>query len=71
MDTTRSYARESSHSAGVRRECKICWQVYDPAQGDPQVWQIPPGTAFADLPAHWTCPNCSATKDQFLMVCDD
>ena len=71
MDTTRPYARESSHSAGVRRECKICWQVYDPAQGDPQVWQIPPGTAFADLPAHWTCPNCSATKDQFLMVCDD
>ena len=30
-----------------------------PGVGD-EVWQIPPGTPFADLPAHWTCPNCSA-----------
>ena len=71
MATTAPNALEASPSAGVRRECKICWQVYDPAHGDPQVWQIPPGTAFADLPAHWTCPNCSATKDQFLVVDDD
>ena len=56
---------------GARLECKICWQVYDPAEGDPLVWQIPPGTPFADLPAHWTCPNCSATKDQFLALPDD
>ena len=34
----------------ARLECKICWWVYDPAEGD-AVWQIPPGTAFADLPA--------------------
>jgi rubredoxin len=56
---------------GTRFECKICWLVYDPAEGDPAVWQIPPGTPFADLPAHWTCPNCSATKDQFLVLSDD
>ena len=58
-------------AARARRECKICWQVYDPAEGDPLVWQIPPGTPFADLPAHWTCPNCSATKDQFLVLPDE
>ncbi|MEI2624691.1 MAG: rubredoxin [Giesbergeria sp.] len=29
--------------ADARLECKICWWVYDPAEGDP-VWQIPPGT---------------------------
>lgn len=57
-------------AADTRLECKICWQVYDPAEGDPVVWQIPPGTAFADLPAHWTCPNCAATKDQFLVLTD-
>lgn len=57
--------------AGTRFECKICWQVYDPMVGDPHVWQIAPGTPFADLPAHWTCPNCSATKDQFLVLHDD
>ena len=54
----------------ARRECKICWQVYDPALGDPLVWQIPPGTPFADLPPHWTCPNCAATQDQFLLLDD-
>ena len=29
----------------TRLECKVCWYVYDPAQGDP-VWQIPVGTPF-------------------------
>jgi rubredoxin len=53
-----------------RRECRICWYVYDPAAGD-AVWQVAPGTPFAALPPHWTCPNCSATLDQFLVLDDD
>jgi rubredoxin len=53
----------------TRLECKICWTVYDPALGD-ELWQIPPGTPFADLPAHWTCPNCSAEKTNFLVLDD-
>jgi rubredoxin len=48
----------------------VCWHVYDPSEGDP-VWQIPPGTPFAQLPDHWTCPNCSTTKDGFLVMSDD
>lgn len=55
---------------GSRLECKICWWVYDPAQGDPQ-WQIPPGTPFADLPAHWRCPECDGDPEQFLLLTDD
>ncbi len=51
----------------TRLECKICWWVYDPALGDPQ-WQIAPGTPFADLPAHWRCPNCDCDAEQFLIV---
>jgi len=51
-------------------ECKICWRVYEPAEGDAH-WQIPQGTPFAELPSHWTCPACSATKDQFLVLRDD
>ena len=47
---------------GTRLECKICWYVYDPAQGDP-VWQVPPGTPFTELPPHWTCPNCAAAAE--------
>ena len=56
-------------AAAVRLECKICWWVYDPAQGDP-VWQIEPGTPFVSLPAHWRCPTCDGEADQF-MVLDD
>jgi rubredoxin len=51
----------------TRLECKVCWYVYDPAAGDP-VWQIPPGTPFADLPPHWSCPNCSTEKTQFIVL---
>jgi len=54
----------------TRLECKICWHVYDPAAGD-EVWHIPPGTSFYELPSHWTCPNCSAAKEQFMVVSND
>jgi rubredoxin len=54
----------------TRLECRICWAIYDPAQGD-AVWQVPAGTPFDRLPEHWTCPNCSASKDGFLVLGDD
>ncbi|MCB1335301.1 MAG: [NiFe]-hydrogenase assembly chaperone HybE [Roseivivax sp.] len=47
-------------------ECKICWTPYDPAEGD-DTRQIEAGTPFVDLPADWSCPNCSAPKEQFLV----
>jgi rubredoxin len=61
-------ARDVPH--GARLECRICWHVYDPAEGDP-VWQVPPGTPFAAQPAHWTCPTCAANKDGFLVIDDE
>lgn len=54
---------------GARRECGVCWTVYDPAAGDP-VWQVPAGTAFEDLPPHWSCPNCAAEQSKFLVLDD-
>jgi rubredoxin len=51
----------------ARLECKICWWVYDPAQGDP-VWQIAPGTPFGNLPAHWRCPECDGDAEQFMVL---
>jgi rubredoxin len=56
-------------TAATRFECRICWYVYDPARGD-AVWQVAPGTPFAALPPHWSCPNCAATQDQFLVLDD-
>jgi len=54
----------------TRFECKVCWHVYDPALGDAE-WQVPAGTAFSDLPAHWTCPVCSTPRDGFLVLRDE
>lgn len=53
----------------ARYECGVCWTVYDPIFGDP-VWQVPAGTAFSALPAHWTCPNCAAERSKFLELAD-
>ena len=51
----------------TRLECKVCWYVYDPALGD-TVGQVAPGTPFGKLPAHWTCPNCDGSRDQFIVA---
>lgn len=52
-----------------RYECKVCWYCYEPEQGD-DVAQIPAGTAFADLPQDWCCPECEAHKSTFLKMAD-
>lgn len=44
--------------------CTVCGYEYNPEEGDPDN-DIPPGTAFADLPETWVCPTCSASKDEF------
>ncbi len=44
--------------------CDACGWIYDPAKGDPTA-AIAPGTAFADLPDDWVCPECGAGKSEF------
>ncbi|MDC7239247.1 MAG: rubredoxin [Spirochaetales bacterium] len=44
--------------------CINCGYIYDPEAGDP-MGEIPPGTAFEDLPDSWVCPLCYTTKDNF------
>ncbi|MDJ0630448.1 MAG: [NiFe]-hydrogenase assembly chaperone HybE [Rhodobacter sp.] len=56
-------------SARAVMECKICWTPYDPAEGD-DFRQVDPGTPFADLPDDWSCPNCGAPKEQFMVLED-
>ena len=48
-------------------ECLICGYVYDPAVGDPDNG-VAVGTAFADLPDDWVCPECGVGKDEFEPV---
>ena len=45
-------------------ECTVCGYEYDPEKGDPD-GNIPPGTAFEDLPSDWVCPICGEGKDYF------
>lgn len=52
-----------------RYVCDICGYIYDPAKGDPDSG-IAPGTAFADIPDDWVCPECGAGKDQFTAIED-
>lgn len=44
--------------------CIVCGYIYDPEKGDPEA-DIPPGTAFEDLPDDWVCPLCGVDKSQF------
>lgn len=44
--------------------CTLCSYVYDPEIGDPDNG-IEPGTAFANIPDDWVCPECGADKDEF------
>ncbi len=53
----------------TKLECKICWYVYDPAKGD-DYWQVAPGTSFAQLPPHWSCPECDGKKHDFMVLAE-
>ena len=46
-------------------KCLLCGWVYNPENGD-KTQNIPPGTAFEDLPDDWTCPYCGSDKKMFI-----
>lgn len=47
--------------------CLICGFIYDEAAGIPEDG-IAAGTLWVDVPPNWTCPECSARKEDFEMV---
>ena len=47
--------------------CLVCGFIYDEALGMPADG-IPAGTLWADVPAHWECPDCGVSKSDFDMV---
>ncbi|HUF81483.1 MAG TPA: rubredoxin [Burkholderiales bacterium] len=48
-------------------QCLLCAFVYDEEAGLPEEG-IAPGTRWEDVPETWSCPDCSATKRDFVMV---
>ena len=57
-------------AASGRMQCKVCWYIYDPAEGSPET-QTPPGTPFSELPEWWSCPHCDTPAALFLPVPED
>lgn len=48
-------------------QCIVCGYVYDEAKGDPE-HGLAPGTAWADVPEDFECPECGLAKADFQMV---
>lgn len=46
--------------------CMFCDYVYDENLGIPD-HGIPAGTAWSDIPEDWCCPECGATKNDFII----
>lgn len=60
-----AYAPPTPVTATQRRfMCRGCYFIYEEANGLPQQ-SIRPGTAFADIPANWRCPDCGTEKTTF------
>ncbi len=47
--------------------CTICSYIYDPEKGDLDA-DIAAGTAFADIPGDWVCPECGVSKESFEKI---
>jgi rubredoxin len=47
--------------------CLVCGWMYYEALGYPEAG-IPPGTRWNDVPDSWVCPDCGATKEEFVMA---
>jgi len=45
----------------------VCNYGYDPAVGMTEDG-IPAGTAFADIPDDWACPDCGVSKEDFEVM---
>lgn len=54
----------------ARMQCKVCWYIYDPAEGCPEE-NILPGTPFRDLPDEFVCPDCGHPKSAFIPADED
>ena len=47
--------------------CALCSHVYDEAAGDPASG-IAPGTKWEDVPDDWMCPDCGASKADYMEI---
>ncbi|WP_408846222.1 rubredoxin [Acidocella facilis] len=46
--------------------CITCGHIYDEALGDEREG-FAPGTLFSEIPDDWCCPDCGATKEDYVL----
>ncbi|MBC7152326.1 MAG: rubredoxin [Rhizobium sp.] len=46
--------------------CITCGHIYDEALGDDHEG-FPPGTLFSQIPDDWCCPDCGASKEDYVL----
>lgn len=54
-------------AASAAWQCGGCSYIYEPSQGCEQD-HVPPGTSWDELPPDWRCPDCGASKSDFLLL---
>lgn len=47
--------------------CLLCGYIYDEEAGWPEDG-IKPGTPWNEVPSEWLCPECGASKADFVMI---
>lgn len=50
-----------------RYQCIVCGWIYDETVGMPEEG-FAAGTAWQDIPEHWSCPDCGVSKADFEMI---
>ncbi|HMP54984.1 MAG TPA: rubredoxin [Novosphingobium sp.] len=53
-----------TETASRRYKCLNCGHEYDEAEGCPDL-DVPPGTAWDDLPEDFVCPQCGSDRRDF------
>lgn len=51
-------------------KCTVCGYVYREERGESRC-DIPPKTAFEDLPDYFRCPTCNESKMAFIQNFED
>tara|TARA_Y100000780_G_scaffold229746_1_gene250192 strand:- start:1942 stop:2478 length:537 start_codon:yes stop_codon:yes gene_type:complete len=69
--TQRASSSKISENSKVNEEfkkwvCITCGHIYDEALGD-ETEGFPPGTRFENIPDDWCCPDCGATKEDYVL----
>ncbi|PCC98977.1 rubredoxin [Halopseudomonas pelagia] len=68
--TSLKWSKDSTQKNTYRKwVCITCGHIYDEYLGD-EAEGFPPGTRFEDIPDDWCCPDCGATKEDYVLYED-